>query len=528
MISFTKFKAVFFVAIFAMLLTPITTFAQPYNYRATEMVQTIEGLLPIQTMQTLGTWDSYQSLKEEFLQASNSYTTSAEFALLTRYFAARLAHYWVSDFSSYSQTIVSTVEQAHPVFIVEDIANEYNFYGLPVLPANYQQLRDDYLYFTTGYISRAQFAFATQRYLTLLQDGHMSGNFLFDELTGGPFITGGFIDIDWHYRNGGLYLNDGTKIIKIGGVPVSYVLQQVRLHYFAENDVARNRIYSIKSKYIPMTYKAGGASTGTNIYLTTESTVLTADITKNFPPGLFNRPPVDQIITFSMIDDDIFYIDLRAFIDGPHIDDAVAAIQEAVADGVTQYIIDLRYNPGGNSFVGARLLDAMGATNPSFGVVRRASDLLINHFEMLLASEFVHYEEMEAILLTTVRNLRMALDNQGYIIGMPSVEDAVNLNNVYVVVLTNTDTFSSATMTGAWVQDGNLGSIIGTPSRNAVASFGEMMPIDMQGSFFNISTSTTMWLRPNQNAVPDILVPDVFAEVDALETAISFLRDMER
>ena len=508
--------------LFAVLIT-VTLVASEARVYASEFLELVESFLPVESMQRAGTWTYYLELKSEF---SHELTESVSD---NRAFLARLQHYWVDDFSGFARIIVDTVEDAHPIFILGSVAAEHGLTGLPVLPVDYLERRDEYLSVTSGYITRAEFVFATQRYLTMLQDGHMSGGFLMDGFTGGPFLAAGFIDVEWTYHDGGLYLPDGGRVLAIGGVPVPYVLEQIDRHYFAENNAARQFLYSVKSRYMSMVYMAGGRSGYDTINVLLDDGPLQYDIAMDFPAELLGEE-TDYIIDFYMIGDDIFYIDLRAFVDGPHIDYAVAAIEEAVAGGVRRFILDLRGNSGGNSFVGARLIYAMGgATTPTYGGMRRASGLFVEHIEWMLGSGIIHDETMFTMVEGMLQEIKAAYQGPGYIVSMPNPDSASNPAGVFISVLTDSATFSSARMTGIWVQDGNLGNIIGMPSRNSPVSFGEMMQVNIQDSFFGLATSTALWLRPSQDAVQDTLVPDILVEEgDALEVAVEFLINKRR
>jgi len=75
--------------------------------------------------------------------------------------------------------------------------------------------------------------------------------------------------------------------------------------------------------------------------------------------------------------DDIFYIDLPFLADGLHITEIANAIENAIAGGMSNFIIDLRGNGGGNSLAGQRLIEAMGIEVPVFGSIQRISPLLL-------------------------------------------------------------------------------------------------------------------------------------------------------
>ena len=93
------------------------------------------------------------------------------------------------------------------------------------------------------------------------------------------------------------------------------------------------------------------------------------------------------------------------------------------------------------------------------------------------------------------------------------------------MVLTDRTTFSSATMLGVWVQDGKLGTIVGQPSANAPTSYGDMLRIQLPLSNVTLPISYKKFLRPDADADPDTLHPDILTgfDEDALEVALKYL-----
>ena len=80
-------------------------------------------------------------------------------------------------------------------------------------------------------------------------------------------------------------------------------------------------------------------------------------------------------------------------------------------------------------------------------------------------------------------------------------------------------------MFGVWVQDGNLGTIIGRPSQNAPNAYGNMIDFStpQHGIWFRVSTRR--FLRPNANADPNTFMPNILTDIneDALTMALEYL-----
>jgi len=87
-------------------------------------------------------------------------------------------------------------------------------------------------------------------------------------------------------------------------------------------------------------------------------------------------------------------------------------------------------------------------------------------------------------------------------------------------------------MMGVWVQDGGFGNIIGSPSSNSPTNFGDWGgSLDLPYSRTYVSfISFTRWLRPDEDADPVTLWPDIMVSPgeDALDAALEFLRNLER
>jgi len=403
------------------------------------------------------------------------------------------------DFSSDAAFLVEMVEAVHPIFIIRDM-----------LPDYYEAFRDEFLATSSELISRTEFVLAIKRYFTALHDGHMGGGWFTDLSQGEPqaFRDGWFIDTRFVVREGRLFLYEypDIEIIEIGGVPVGDIFYQIDRYYFSENESARMWNYAVHSRYELILRRAGAeirsSEAGPYVYMMTledgeqfnRMVSMSADIT-----GLW--PDFDDIISHEMIGN-IFYIDLRIFVDGDHITEVADEIEAAIESGVYRFIVDLRGNPGGNDWAGQRLLMAMGITVPAHGVTTRISDL---------AREQRGY---------TGHYISQRTDSQ------PLTVIANNPNNVRIAVMTDRLSFSSATGFSVWVADGGFGYIIGEPSSNAPTSFGDMLPLTLPTAEIMLSISHRLFLRPNRHADQQTLWPDIYVPSrDALEVALEWLSD---
>jgi len=389
--------------------------------------------------------------------------------------------------------LVRLIENTHPIFVIEGW-----------LPSNYEVIRDEFLDYTRTHnesLTRQDFAFAMLRYFTALRDGHM--NIL-------AALTTEYLDIQWQAQNERLYLlnSNGTisdvEVIEIGGIPVSRIFATIARYYYSENEFALENSRNRFSRAYEIITRAGGNTDNGVVQLTlsdngnisTENAVLT------------ERSPDDadyyiDIVTIG----DVFVLDIRTFINVPsHATElAVQSIESAVSGGTRKFIIDVRGNNGGSSWVAQRLLNAMGIRTPEVGSVERFSQRDgMWHFGILYSLGF-DYSQMS-----------------------PSINPSRNRNDVFVSVLTDAGTFSTAMWMGMWVQDGGFGNVIGSPSRNAPTSFGNTRAHALPYSDIWFMLSYNKWLRPDVNASQTVLMPDILVDSDyALDVAIEHFGNLD-
>jgi len=403
------------------------------------------------------------------------------------------------DYSSEAAYVVETVEAVHPIFVMEGF-----------LPDNYNTFKAEYLDAASVPMSRTDFVLATQHYFTILLDGHMGLGLL--ERIGDKkrFIRdGGYVTAPFVARNSRLFLakDPQVEVLKIGGVAVGDVFAQIDRYYFYENESARMLAYAKHVGYQLMLDLAGAEIYRRNQEIVTDLSILNAgklstmvvtfrdaDYTDIFPSFT-----ADYIIRWEM-KGDVFYIDLRRFRADPGIEACVQAIEAAIGKGVRKFIVDLRGNPGGSNMEGFKLLMAMGLTVPEYGFFVRGNETAVQ---------------------------RSLWPELGVSYSAPDASSALNPNKVFISVLTDAESFSSATDFAVWVADGKFGNVIGEPSSNAPSSFGDMLEFPLQKSGILINISYKRFLRPDANADQDTLHPDILVDPKhALEVALEYLKDL--
>jgi len=415
------------------------------------------------------------------------------------------------DFSGEAVMVIDVVEAVHPIFKIEGM-----------LPDYYEDYKSEYLEITATPITRTEFVLATQHYCTALLDGHMG--FGLREKVGDKeprYQDGRIIPVSFTAKNSRLFLVDkpNTEVIKIGGAAVADVFEQIDKYYYPENHPARMQKYEQQAKYELMLRLAGANIAPDDDYveltLSCDSEIFTESV--DFNPQQKQAPAKsepDYIVRHEMIGD-VFYIKLREFESDPTIDNTIAAIEEAVTNGTRNFIVDLRNNYGGNAYIGFKILEAMGVSVPNYGCIRRISELALKSKENLV-------EEKKDFETSTGQVIGIG----DAIVYTPVPDSAKNPNNIFVSVLTDVNTYSSATMFGIWVQDGKFGNIVGEPSSNAPSAFGDTVGYVLpSGIVLHISYSR--FLRPNVNADQNMLVPDISVDADnALEAALEYLQNL--
>jgi len=407
------------------------------------------------------------------------------------------------DFSDDAQLLINAIEDAHPSFIM---------YGWSL--ENYFMQREFFLSLaTSNLISIDDFEWAIRRYITSLRDSHMN---LFP-------LDDTFIDIETIFYEGNIYVShgDGTQseIITIGGVPIVQVLSNIEMYFYLENDIARFVGYPNFIRRKSLLLRSGAEILDNNVQIALRNGNNIVYENHSFVPLLSHRPSWDNdyVINYHMIND-IFYIRASLFacgsshfelVDG---DDGIEhiltlcwlhnelhdSVADAVYNGIRYFIVDVRDNTGGNSIIPTILLEQMGIKSPYHGGYRRASALT-----RAAHPDVTHVDDAMAL---------------------PSLERASNPQDIFLVVLMNNNTNSSANLFASWIQDGNLGYLIGEPSIQSPSMFGDMLTLSLPQSNIDIPISHLRINRADTNADQTTLWPDIIVPSnDALRIALEFI-----
>lgn len=385
-----------------------------------------------------------------------------------------------------AKNLIETVELTHPAFSLDDV------------PERYEAARNSLISEAESKMTRRDFKWSVQKYLSSLNDGHtgVEGR-----------NSSRFIDVNWQAVGDQLFLLDKegmltTKEIEsIGNVSVSDIFAIIDLYFPRENHIARERNRTLWSRSRDILLISGRNINLNKVLLRIKDGEEVFEETYNIRRrniyGFYNH----SLEISSERIGDVFYIEYNRCNVGRQLTTAISRLEQALSDGITSIIIDVRNNPGGNTEANKLLLEALGMSGPQYGIYLRYSPLLSKQWRI---------EE-----------------NSGYRIFSRDLSTTQKNDDIDLVILTNVNTYSAATNLAVTVQDGSLGKIIGQSSSNAPNSYGDVLFYNLPNSNIKVRISCKRFLRPDVNANPDKLIPDIITEYneDALDVALNFLNE---
>ena len=385
--------------------------------------------------------------------------------------------------------LIETLEQTHPAF------------ALGTVPEGYAAAKEALLAQAADPdCTLADFTWAAMACAASLEDAHTA----VDPFGGVPQPA---LDVAWAAQGERLYLLDedgaltGTEVTAVGGIPTGTLFAVIDAYTAAENQAGRDGNHTVWAASPALLQKAGAAfDAGGALTLTLSEDGRTASRTV----GLVQPEPAGDVPVISARKTGgVYYVDFNQCVDNGDFQRERAALAEAVRSGTRQVILDIRGNGGGNSDTCVQLLDALGMTPPDYGAYVRYSPLARQTYPQFYAQ------------------------SEGGERFAPDLSAARTNPQVELVVLTDGDTFSSATMLAVYVRDGGLGTVIGRPSANRPSHYGDLLGLVLDNTGLGVRISHKQWLRPNQEDPSDTLTPDIETAPgeDALERALAFLKD---
>lgn len=231
-------------------------------------------------------------------------------------------------------------------------------------------------------------------------------------------------------------------------------------------------------------------------------------------------------------EDNVYYIQFNAMSDPVGTSDTpfsgwISFLKESFALidslGIDNLVIDLRNNSGGNSTMGDILLSFCSLPDSIyyFGGKMKISDLVLNHYQMNLTSmnkalsSDLGYEVLETELPFTVifydgKSPFLRPRTLSEIVPNVMSNDSIKKYNGKLILLTGSQTYSSAVMFATLCQDNGLAIVYGSPTGGKPSSYGEGLNFRLPNTGIMCSVSVKYFQRPDTSRDPsDSLYPDV-------------------
>lgn len=223
-----------------------------------------------------------------------------------------------------------------------------------------------------------------------------------------------------------------------------------------------------------------------------------------------------KIITSETLDNNTGYISIKDFVMDKNdfkkeIEFVFNQIQQ---DSLTNLIIDIRNNPGGNSEL-ADILTSYVYEKP----YKTNSKILIkrsNQYYRYLRGYFSWWFK------PFLRFIKQIEDYKNTSIGETYEDVKGNKNTIRAeyrfegkkYLLINSNTFSTALGFATVFKDYNIGEIIGEPTKSEVNEFGDIYPFDLSNSSLWVWCSAKRYIRPSGDITEGGLQPDIFVKDD--------------
>lgn len=233
-----------------------------------------------------------------------------------------------------------------------------------------------------------------------------------------------------------------------------------------------------------------------------------------------------KIVTFNILNKSTGYIFIKDFVmDKNDFKAELESIFEQIQhDSLTNLIIDIRNNPGGNSEL-ADILTSYVYDKPyranSKIIIKRSEQYysyLRGYFSWWFRPFLKFVKQIEEYKNTSIGDLYEDIKGN---------KNSINTKyrfkgNKYLLI--NSNTFSTALGFATVFKDYNIGKIIGEPTKSEVNEFGDIYPFDLPNSGLWVWCSAKRYIRPSGDMTEGGLKPDIFVE-DENDEILKYTRD---
>jgi hypothetical protein len=236
-----------------------------------------------------------------------------------------------------------------------------------------------------------------------------------------------------------------------------------------------------------------------------------------------------QINTYKTFEESIGYLDVKDFVIDKrdfynNLDSIFAKISN---DSISNLIIDIRNNPGGNSELADYLISYIH--NQPY---KANSKILIKRSEQYYKYMRGYFSWWFKPFLTFIKQIN---DYKQTPVGkvyedIKGFKNPINIKHRYngkIYLLINANTFSTALGLATVVKDYEIGSIIGEQTKSEVNEFGDIYPFDLPNSGLWVWCSAKRFIRPSGKMTKGGLKPDIFVE-DENDKILKYTIDLIR
>ena len=222
-------------------------------------------------------------------------------------------------------------------------------------------------------------------------------------------------------------------------------------------------------------------------------TVTVNDMSEKDYLAALSKPTVAPSFTFNVGKDGIGYLNFRSMDNYDGFTKFCDSVFE-VADNqhINKLVVDLRENGGGNSQLGWYLLNKI--TTTPFRMAGESGRKVSRQFKDHIIANKAIYGADNVLLSQPTGSF--------YKIGDTALYKPTDISHPFkgkVCFLIGPRTFSSANMLAATVKDFKLATLIGEPTGEPGNDYGELCDIKLPNTGFLAFTSTTIWVRPNND-----------------------------